>query len=48
LGDILDLRAPVTELFCGEPAAPGSSYCPACRRRAFVQKRLHAAATRPV
>ncbi|MGJ0509964.1 MAG: GcrA family cell cycle regulator [Methylocystis sp.] len=48
LGDIWDRRGPVTEYFCGEATVPGSSYCPKCRERAFVPKRPHGSATRPM
>lgn len=48
LGNIMDLRAPVAEFFCGEPAQPGSPYCPDCRRRAYLAKRPHTVAAKPM
>lgn len=48
LGDIWSRTAPVTERFCGEPTREGSSYCPACRKRAYLPRKAHTAAARPM
>jgi hypothetical protein len=45
---ILNLRAPVTERYCGEPTREGSPYCPSCRKLAYLPRKAHTAAARPM
>ncbi|GLI93368.1 hypothetical protein [Methylocystis echinoides] len=48
LGDIWSRTAPVTDLFCGEPTREGSSFFLPCRKRAYLPRKAHTAAARPI
>lgn len=45
---IMDLKAPVAERFCGAQTREGSSYCPACRKLAYLPRKAHTAASWPM